>query len=129
MGVLSWAVAVSAVGTVRPAQSSVAMANRPAIENVRLELIRIPLPKRDNASRPLLATSLFTFALTLRKSDLRHAAGACVVASARAVPWRQTSHESRSVIANRSPGDFMCNDLHRCRDEMEDRLRLGPRCE
>jgi hypothetical protein len=32
MGVLSWAVAVNDVGMVRPAQSNVVIANRPAIE-------------------------------------------------------------------------------------------------
>ena len=36
MGVLSWAVAVSAAGTVKLAQSRVAIANRPAVENMRL---------------------------------------------------------------------------------------------
>lgn len=93
MGVLSWAVAVSDAGMVRPAQSRVATANRPAIEQVRLEFIRISLPRRDDANRPLLATSLFTFTFTLPKSDAYQTAGSMPARVQR--PLQERCHVSK----------------------------------
>src|SRR5918993_2006316 len=119
MGVLSWAAAVSAAGTLTLTQSRVAIANRPATENVWLGSIGISLPRRDNAT----VRCLCSLALRVHHHDAEkrfrsrsrdHAVKrATWTTNARAVPCRQTGRDrqnglpagvTRRVGATKRPG-------------------------
>jgi hypothetical protein len=74
MGVLSWAVTSSDAGTVRLAQTRLAIANLPAIEYLRFKFIGISLPDHEIAPSVVAYLALHVH-IDVAEKRCHHAAG------------------------------------------------------